>query len=1016
MSVRSFAALSSLVFTFNTLAVPPDALNASRSPDGTRLNLHWNSVPGQIQQIQISGDLVHWTNVPPILVSPATNSSWTDDGSLTGGLFGNHPSRYYRLAVPQSLGQFVGVPITFLPAGTGSSYLWDFGDGSTSTSNNPTHTFQSDGVFNVVLTVTDAGGSHSGTNAVRVETPSQILLTPAVLAALRQKAASNTSQWKNFKQRLDGSLNQVLGPGAYQGDELTWIGDYALGYKVLQFQDPVTAAKYADKALALMNSALHDFQKVGEVAELYLARGDGVTKTFTLPHTNIVASSLGVFIAPINVYSITRASGTNKTDSVDYYQTFIKVSNTSDGTADYQQGTDWRHNGDLDNSLIDWSIAAPGHLPAPGATYYVTAASSLDVADASVTLSNNTIKFATAPAANEAIYVQYVYGTHAANYSTLAFQQTSAGDGGFNSITIDDGFTSRYLGKFTSVGFDWLYGYPGFTPAMKSLTASLLVRWSDYWKVNGYRVNNPASNYSEGGYASRMLTALALSGGRDTNAPRLINEVIAFRSTYVLPVLTNTSTSYYGGHWAEGWNYGQQASRNLILSGLTFETAGLGTATAERTWAGQAINSLISEQPSQDLIYDGGDWYTYPTPFVDKDLLYMLAAAATDSTARSNANYIIQQYPGGQIQDMQDLLFRDPNAPVAFWASAPLHYLAQGTGLLTARADWNYNSTWLAFQVGNLIDTDHQSYNQGQLEIQRGADGLLINANEVGENQIPSTESSFGNLIAIDDNGAGTQVYRFNEGDWYGTPGCRITSYEPTNAYVYANGDYAAAYGLNTTPGIGTATKLTRQIVYLRPDFIIVHDRATTKAASDPKQLRWHFLNPPAVTNALNSWVATNGTSKLFGRTFSRSALTTTNGPVECPDESGTFVYRVVTVNSSNATNVTYVSALQSAPASTNSMVSTVSVLSADNRMEGVQMGGNLVLFGADAPLNPFTGTISYAVTGNSPIVHLLADLPPNRVCQISANGSSLGTRTTSAQGTLTFTNTPSGSQTITIQ
>jgi hypothetical protein len=340
--------------------------------------------------------------------------------------------------------------------------------------------------------------------------------------------------------------------------------------------------------------------------------------------------------------------------------------------------------------------------------------------------------------------------------------------------------------------------------------------------------------------------------------------------------------------------------------------------------------------------------------------------------------------------------------------------LNQGTGLMIAHNDWNYNSTWIAFQLGNLLETDHQQDCQGQLQIQRGADGLLINANAVDENQLPSTQSSIGNLMCIDDNGVGTQVYRFNQGSWFGTPGCRITNYEATNGYVYASGDYAASYGLNFTPGIGTATKLTRQVVYLRPDFIVVHDRASTKSTNDLKQLRWHFLNSPTFNVNSNSWVETEGSSKLFGQTFSRSSLLSSNAPVTCPN--GAVVYRVTSQNAIKATNVTYVTALQSAPSTTATMTNTTPVYSTDNRMEGVQMGNNLVLFGADALLNPFTNTITYSVSGTSPVVHLLTDLQPNHAFQVSAGGTSLGTIASSAQGTLSFTNTPSGPQSITIQ
>src|SRR5262249_10538878 len=154
--------------------------------------------------------------------------TWSDDGSLTSAL-NNAPNRYYRLAQNQTGSGPVGSPIVFLPASNGLSYLWNFGDGATSTSNNPSHTYQADGIYNVSVVVTDASGPHTNTGSMTVETPSQILLTPVVLASLRQKATNNTAQWQSFKSRLDGQLNQVMGSGAYQGDELQWIGDYALG-------------------------------------------------------------------------------------------------------------------------------------------------------------------------------------------------------------------------------------------------------------------------------------------------------------------------------------------------------------------------------------------------------------------------------------------------------------------------------------------------------------------------------------------------------------------------------------------------------------------------------------------------------------------------------------------------------------------------------------------------------------------------------------------------------------------
>src|SRR5262249_28628050 len=151
-------------------------------------------------------------------------------------------------------------------------------------------------------------------------------------------------------------------------------------------------------------------------------------------------------------------------------------------------------------------------------------------------------------------------------------QQTSAGDGGFNSIFIDDGYTSRYLGKYIGLGLDWLDGYTGFSSGLKNEAISLLTRWSDYLRDHGYHVHYPASNYGAGMYARRAITALALAN-RSSDGPLLLSEVLAYRTNYVLPILQNATASLKGGFWSEGWNYGQMATVNLLLGSLALEAA-----------------------------------------------------------------------------------------------------------------------------------------------------------------------------------------------------------------------------------------------------------------------------------------------------------------------------------------------------------------------------------------------------------------------------------------------------------
>ena len=52
-----------------------------------------------------------------------------------------------------------------------TSYSWDFGDGSSSTSFNPSHTYTAGGAFSVILTATNAAGNNQITKIVNITPP-----------------------------------------------------------------------------------------------------------------------------------------------------------------------------------------------------------------------------------------------------------------------------------------------------------------------------------------------------------------------------------------------------------------------------------------------------------------------------------------------------------------------------------------------------------------------------------------------------------------------------------------------------------------------------------------------------------------------------------------------------------------------------------------------------------------------------------------------------------------------------
>jgi len=107
---------------------------------------------------------------------PTTPGSWSQTNNSTNCNMG---AVKYDFNLPIVLADFVvpyvgcaPVTITFQNISTttgspGYSCFWDFGDGTTSTSCNPTHTYTQSGVYNVILIITDTGSCNYSDTAMK---------------------------------------------------------------------------------------------------------------------------------------------------------------------------------------------------------------------------------------------------------------------------------------------------------------------------------------------------------------------------------------------------------------------------------------------------------------------------------------------------------------------------------------------------------------------------------------------------------------------------------------------------------------------------------------------------------------------------------------------------------------------------------------------------------------------------------------------------------------------------------
>ncbi|MCO6489552.1 MAG: PKD domain-containing protein [Phaeodactylibacter sp.] len=181
-------------------------------------------------------------------------SKWKFGNNTTG-----QPDAYWRVtlvhydkpgdepALPDPLPQvgftadINGLTVTFTNTSTyASSYSWDFGDGNTSTQENPTHTYASAGIYTVKLTATNDAGSSAAQQQLTV-TSGTVTEADLVGSAWRIRNAENSifvgpalgsSAWwgvpPNF---LDGSSTGTDDWSCITNDEFIFNADGSYEYK-----------------------------------------------------------------------------------------------------------------------------------------------------------------------------------------------------------------------------------------------------------------------------------------------------------------------------------------------------------------------------------------------------------------------------------------------------------------------------------------------------------------------------------------------------------------------------------------------------------------------------------------------------------------------------------------------------------------------------------------------------------------------------------------------------------------
>ena len=469
-----------------------------------------------------------------------------------------------------------------------------------------------------------------------------------------------------------------------------------------------------------------------------------------------------------------------------------------------------------------------------------------------------------------------------------------------------------------AVVYDWLYD--ALLPSDRTQLESYIRSYADW-----YIAHEPTDVFSAETYAQASavgLAGLALAtgnggagdggagdGGAGADATRYLTYADTRWKNTLLPAL-----AYVRDWWPEGPGY----FHRVVAPSVLYWAAAWTTATDEDAFAyarshGDPFGAFIQYEAyalRPDFRYAAFGDATDPmlTPALrTRPVLDMLAWGTGSTVAQGLAEEVTRREPAAQdyagTEAWHQLVFYDPARPdQPDRTTLPTaRHLSQGAeDVVVMRSGWGDSDTWVSFSCGDYF-TAHDHDEVASVQIHRLAPLLVstgyfdgvetphwinwfaqhsVHASTLSVVQPSEVFPNTRMLLGVNDGGqrptestTGRRTldeYRANltAGAQYDTGG--MTAFESGRFHDYAACDATRAYNSTAfalAPDTAKVREVTRQLVFLRPQLVVVFDRVEATDPAYEKHIQWHGLTRPVLLDA-NTWVVSTNTTRLLGRTL----------------------------------------------------------------------------------------------------------------------------------------------------
>ena len=173
-------------------------VGSGNDPDGTIVSYYWDFGDGTTNSSQNPSHIYTKDDDYTVTLTITDNNGLT--GSVTMQIHVSKPTNQHPVASlsANNISGTVPLSVSFTGSGTDNdgyitSYSWNFGDGSSSSQQNPSHTYNTAGTYTVSLTVTDnQGGTETKTLTITVIQTKIVVGTSSDFRPFEYKAQNGT--------------------------------------------------------------------------------------------------------------------------------------------------------------------------------------------------------------------------------------------------------------------------------------------------------------------------------------------------------------------------------------------------------------------------------------------------------------------------------------------------------------------------------------------------------------------------------------------------------------------------------------------------------------------------------------------------------------------------------------------------------------------------------------------------------------------------------------------------------